>query len=217
MPTLTATDPRHDVTIEDVLRDYGRLIHWQVARMRIPPGSLEDMVQEATLAVMRKLDQFDPERGRIEAWICATVRHGVLDAMRATGGGPIRVSRHLLRRYREQGRELGEVCASLDEHLETGEEQTYRRVQENGAIPHTELVEKRDMLDHALRLIPNRHREVLDLLYPLNGSLPLPMREAGRRLGLSESRVSQLRKEALMSMRSMLGIPGKPPRYARAG
>jgi len=217
MPTLTAPPCSHDLTMDDVMRDYGKLVYWQVARMRIPPGSLEDMVQEAVLAIARKLDQFDPERGRIEAWICATVRHGVLDSMRATGAGPIRVSRHLLRRYREQGKELGEVCASLDEHMETGEEQSYRRVQDNGSMSHTELVEKRDMLDHARRMIPLRHREVLDLLYPVNGAIPLPMREAGRRLGLSESRISQLRKEALRSMRAMLGVCGEPPRYARAG
>lgn len=207
----------NDLTMEGVLRDYYNLIHWQVARMRIPPGSYDDMVQEAVLAVTRKLHQFDPERGRIEAWICATARHGVLDSMRATGGGPIRVSRHLIRRYREQGKELGEVCASLDEHMETGEEQTYRRVQDQGEMAHTELVEKRDMLDHARRMIPKRHRQVLDLLYPLNGTLPQPMREVGRKLGISESRISQLRKEALMSMRAMLGVSGQLPRYARAG
>ena len=84
-------------------------------------------------------------------------------------------------------------------------------------MTHTELIEKRDMLDPARRMIPKRHREVLDLLDPLDGALPMPMREAGRRLGISESRISQLRKEALLSMRSMLGVAGKPPRYARAG
>jgi RNA polymerase sigma factor (sigma-70 family) len=203
--------------MEEVLNDYGKLIQWQVARMRIPPGSYDDMVQEAILAVARRLDQFDPERGRIQAWICATVRHGVIDSMRATGGGPIRVSRHLIRRYREEGKELGEICASLDEQMETGEENTYRKVQDTAEMSHTELVEKRDMLDHAMRMIPTRHREVLDLLYPLNGTLPMPMREVGRRLGISESRISQLRKEALLSMRSMLGVSGEPPRYARAG
>jgi DNA-directed RNA polymerase specialized sigma subunit len=66
-------------------------------------------------------------------------------------------------------------------------------------------------------MIPQRHRQVLDLLYPLNGSLPQPMREVGRQLGISESRISQLRKEALMSMRAMLGVSGQLPRYARAG
>ncbi|MEM8883107.1 MAG: sigma-70 family RNA polymerase sigma factor [Planctomycetota bacterium] len=217
MSMATEETLAHDLCMEDVMRDYYSLIHWQVQRMRIPPGSYDDMVQEAVLAVTRKLPQFDPERGRIEAWICATVRHGVLDCMRSTGGGPIRVSRHLIRRYREQGKELGEVCASLDEHMETGEETTYRRVQSKDEMSHTELVEKRDMLEFARRMIPKRHREVLDLLYPLSGEMPMPMREAGAKLGISESRISQLRKEALLSMRSMLGVAGKPPRYARAG
>ena len=217
MSMATETTRKNDLTMDAVMEKYGKLIQWQVARMRIPPGSYDDMVQEAILAIARKLEQYDPERGRIEAWICATTRHGVLDCMRSTGGGPIRVSRHLIRRYREAGKELGEVCASLDEHMETGEEASYRRVQDKLEMEHTELVEKRDMLDHARRMIPKRHREVLDMLYPLDGGMPIPMREAGERLGLSESRISQLRKEALMSMRSMLGVKGAPPRYARAG
>jgi RNA polymerase sigma factor (sigma-70 family) len=216
MPTLLKA-PRNELTMEGLLSEHGNLIRWQVGRMRIPPGSYDDMVQEAVLAVARKLDQFDPERGRLQAWICATVRHGVLDCMRATGGGPIRVSRHLIRRYREQGKELGEVCASLDEHMETGEEHTYRRVQDTAPPPHTELIEKRDMLEFARLRIPERLRDVLDLLYPLDGSEPLPMREAGRRLGMSESRISQLRKEALRGMRASLGVRGRVPRYARAG
>lgn len=219
MTTATETNPTktNDLTMDDVLSKYGKLIQWQVARMRIPPGAYDDMVQEAMLAVTRKLHQFDATRGRIEAWICATTRHGVLDCMRSTGAGPIRVSRHLLRRYREEGKEIGEICASLDQHMETGEEASYRRVQDKVEMAHTELVEKRDMLDHARRMVPKRHRAVLDMLYPLNGAMPMPMREAGDKLGISESRVSQLRKEALLSMRSMLGVDGKPPRYARAG
>jgi len=140
----------------------------------------------------------------------------LLDAMRSQGGGPIRVSRHLMRRYREEGKELGEVCASLDEHMETGEEASYKPVHDTGRVSHTELVEKRDMLEHARRMIPKRHRDVLDMLYPINGALPTQMKDVGQRLGISESRVSQLRKEALMSMRSMLGVTGKLPRYARA-
>jgi len=216
MPMLLDSRP-NALTMDEVLADYGNLIRWQVARMRIPPGSFEDMVQEAVLAVARKLDQFDPARGRIQAWICATVRHGVLDSLRATGGGPIRVSRHVIRRARERGEELGEVCASLDEHMETGEEHTYRPVQDPGSMTHTELIEKRDMLEHARRRIPALHRDILDMLYPLDGRDPLTMREAGARIGLSESRVSQLRKEALRGMRASLGVRGRVPRYARAG
>ena len=204
-------------SMESILRDHYNLIHWTVSRMRLPPGSYDDMVQEAVLGLTRRLVQFDENRGRLEAWIVATARHSVLDAMRSQGGGPIRVSRHLLRRYREEGKELGEVCSSLDERLENGESQSYRPVHMRDPMPHTDLVEKRDMLEHARRLIPTRHREVLDMLYPLDGRLPTPMREVGTRLGISESRVSQLRKEALMSMRSTLGVTGKIPRYARAG
>ena len=44
--------------------------------------------EEAVLAVARKLDQFDPERGRLQAWICATVRHG--DRTRSATGLPQR-------------------------------------------------------------------------------------------------------------------------------
>ncbi|MHC4953658.1 MAG: sigma-70 family RNA polymerase sigma factor [Planctomycetota bacterium] len=213
----STTKTNNNLTMESILREHYNLVHWTVSRMRIPPGSYDDMVQEAVLGLTRRLEQFDENRGRLEAWIVATSRHSVLDAMRSQGGGPIRVSRHLIRRYREEGKELGEVCSSLDERLENGESQGYTPVHTQDRMPHTDLVEKRDMLEHARRLIPTRHREVLDMLYPLDGRLPTPMREVGQRLGISESRVSQLRKEALLSMRSTLGVTGKLPRYARAG
>jgi len=161
----TTKNTRSKLDMELVLRDYYRLIHWTVSRMRIAPGSYDDMVQEAVLGLTRRLHQFDENRGRLEAWIVATARHSVLDAMRSQGGGPIRISRHLLRRYREEGKELGEICSSLDDHMETGEEASYKPVHNRDRMEFTELIEKRDMLEHARRMIHKRHREVLDMLW----------------------------------------------------
>jgi RNA polymerase primary sigma factor len=61
-------------------------------------------------------------------------------------------------------------------------------------------------LRKAVEELPEREREVVKLRYGINGDEPTPLRETGRRLGLSSERVRQLESEALerLSMRREL-------------
>ena len=49
----------------------------------------------------------------------------------------------------------------------------------------------------AVSRLPDREREVVKLRYGINGDEPTPLRETGRRLGLSPERVRQLESKAL--------------------
>jgi RNA polymerase primary sigma factor len=49
----------------------------------------------------------------------------------------------------------------------------------------------------ALNQLPDQEREVIGLRYGLGGGDPTPLREAGRRLGLSPERVRRIEHKAL--------------------
>jgi RNA polymerase primary sigma factor len=56
---------------------------------------------------------------------------------------------------------------------------------------------RQEALRSALSHLPERERNVVKLRYGINGDEPTPLRETGRRLGLSPERVRQIEGEAL--------------------
>ena len=56
---------------------------------------------------------------------------------------------------------------------------------------------RQEALRSALQHLPERERTVVKLRYGINGDDPTPLRETGRRLGLSPERVRQIEGEAL--------------------
>jgi RNA polymerase primary sigma factor len=56
---------------------------------------------------------------------------------------------------------------------------------------------RKEALQEALQHLPERERNVVKLRYGINGDDPTPLRETGRRLGLSPERVRQIEGEAL--------------------
>jgi RNA polymerase primary sigma factor len=56
---------------------------------------------------------------------------------------------------------------------------------------------REESLRSAVSQLPDREREVVKLRYGINGDAPTPLRETGRRLGLSPERVRQLEGVAL--------------------
>jgi RNA polymerase primary sigma factor len=56
---------------------------------------------------------------------------------------------------------------------------------------------RREALREALEHLPERERNVVKLRYGINGDDPTPLRETGRRLGMSPERVRQIEGEAL--------------------
>ena len=52
-------------------------------------------------------------------------------------------------------------------------------------------------LRHALGELPERERTVLALRYGIDGGDPTPLREIGRRLGITPERVRQIESKAL--------------------
>ena len=71
-----------------------------------------------------------------------------------------------------------------------------------------ELSLREQTLREAVEQLPERERQVVKLRYGINGDEPTPLRETGRRLGLSPERVRQLESEALEHLATQREVEG---------
>ena len=190
-----------------LLTEWMPVVERTVGRMRIPPHSLDDLVQEALVGLIERLRLYDPERGALGAWVRFTARHVVLDHLRRRGGGVVRLTRHQMRARREAGLDVATLCVSLEEPVCTFADGGGSRIADLLPDPsgaRAEAVERRELVEAALAAVDDRERSVLDLLYPRDGRAPWILRRVGARLGISESRVAQLRERAFEKMRAAL-------------
>lgn len=138
---LLARIARGDSDALGVLYDrYARLAIAVAYRVLGEHGVAEDVVQEAFLAVWRRVDSFDASRGNARSWLLTIVRNGAID-----------------RRRGRHGRALQD--AALDDvafRLATGGEETFDTV---ASTVEAERVRE------ALATLPPEQREAIELAY----------------------------------------------------
>jgi RNA polymerase primary sigma factor len=107
-----------------------------------------------------------------------------------------------LREVRET-RDAARVVTSLDRPVGEDEDTTLGALIESGERGPDEEVEislRQDAVRTALERLPEREREVVKLRYGIDGDDPTPLREAGRRLGISSEEVRRLERRALTEL-----------------
>ncbi len=97
---------------------------------------------------------------------------------------------------REATRVITSLDRPVDEEGETGLGDLLAS-EEQGPAEVVEIGLRERNLRAAVEQLPEREREVIQLRYGIDGSEPVPLREAGRRLGVSPETVRQLEHEAL--------------------
>jgi RNA polymerase primary sigma factor len=100
----------------------------------------------------------------------------------------------------EEVREAARTVTSLDRPVGEEGETALGKLLEGGAPPVDEEVEvslSEQLLRRTIEELPEPERNVIRLRYGINGDDPQPLRETGRRLGLSAERVRQLESKAL--------------------
>jgi RNA polymerase primary sigma factor len=60
---------------------------------------------------------------------------------------------------------------------------------------------RREEVGQALGALPQRHQEILTLIFGMNGVEPATYQDIGGRLGISRERVRQLKEDALRKLR----------------
>jgi RNA polymerase primary sigma factor len=100
----------------------------------------------------------------------------------------------------EQTREVTRTITSLERPIgEEGETELGELLpsEERGPEEEVEIGLREDAVRTALEQLPEREREVVKLRFGINGDEPTPLREAGRRLGLSPEAVRRVESQAL--------------------
>jgi RNA polymerase primary sigma factor len=99
-----------------------------------------------------------------------------------------------------EARQAARVVTSLDRPVGQEEDTTLGQLLESDTRTPEEEVEialRQDAVRTALERLPEREREVVRLRYGIDGDDPTPLREAGRRLGISAEEVRRLERRAL--------------------
>jgi RNA polymerase primary sigma factor len=100
----------------------------------------------------------------------------------------------------DEVREVTRTITSLDRPVgEEGETELGDLLPSDAPAPEeeVEVTLTEESLRRALEGLPEREREVLRLRYGIDGEEPVPLREAGRRLGVSSESVRSIEKAAL--------------------
>ena len=100
-------------------------------------------------------------------------------------------------------REAARVVTSLDRPVGEEEDTTLGTLIESGDLAPDEEVEislRQDAVRSALERLPEREREVVKLRYGIDGDDPTPLRDAGRRLGISSEEVRRIERRALTEL-----------------
>lgn len=213
-----------------MIRDHLPLIRKIAGSLRrqLPPNmEFDDLVQSGMVGLLEAVRGFDPDRG-VAFTTYASVRiHGsMLDEIRRAVWAPRSVfqkARQIDEATRELQNESGRranqneiarrLGISADEYGELAREARFREfcqldhVSESGwastAQGPQEIVEREDFTDDLIQAIdnlPERERAILTMYYMQD----MKLHEIGREIGLTESRVCQLHKQAVGHLREQL-------------
>ncbi len=163
--------------------------------MRLPAGVLaatEDLESAAVIGLIQAIDRYDPARGvPFEAFAALRIRGAILDELRLVDDR----TRAERRQEREGETELDALVLSLDRIMAAGGEGHF--LADATLDERVDGAELRERLLGALDRLSTRQREVLARYYGDS----LTLREAGKRMGISEARACQLHGRALDHLR----------------
>ena len=162
--------------------------------------SMEDLVAEGNLGLLRAAERYDADRGvRFVTYAAWWIRRSILAALarrrRQDGRAEVGATRRRPRRVAHVsfegaggtgGRPPAEVIA--DERGEDPEQPVHRD-------------ELRRAVGAGLAFLPEREARVLQLYYGLDGRPALGLAEVGRELGVSRERARQLKARGLEQLR----------------
>lgn len=162
----------------------------------LPTAALgsEDLEAAGIVGLIQAVDRFDPARGiPFEGYATLRVRGAMLDEVRRLDD----LSRTARLRARDDGQRGAVSLEFLQERGELGDPTELAEVD-----VRAESDGLRDDVERALAAIPDRERSILASYY----SDGLTLAAIGRRLGVSEARVSQLHTRAIAQLRLVLGV-----------
>jgi RNA polymerase primary sigma factor len=111
-------------------------------------------------------------------------------------------------------KDIARVVTSLDRPVGDEEDSTLGAILASDADApdvEVELADRDDALRRALERLPEAQRDVVMLRFGIDGDEPTPLREAGRRLGISSDAVRKLERKALAELASSSELEALKP------
>lgn len=164
--------------------------------------SLEDVVSNGVIGLLKAIDNFDPEKGGFSACASAYINKYIrmgFDQCRAIHA----------KRYDRMTQEERSSCIveSLNEKVGDGETEFAESLASDEASP-SEAVEKASSIDAVRDAIDNaldaREQYIVRARYGLDGNEVLTLCEIAEKLGMTHERVRQIEVSALMKLRERL-------------
>lgn len=175
------------------MRPVNLLPYVRALSKRIGCGAVEpdDLEQVGMLALTVAQREFDEQRGCVlEAYLKGRVRAAMIDEVRRWAG-----RRGWLHRQRELESAGAELCPAAYPSAPSAPDEKYERR------------EIRGRLRAGIAALPARERQLITLRY---GEAPMKAADIAASLGISESRMYQLRARALDRLRRYLRPRGLP-------
>jgi RNA polymerase primary sigma factor len=149
--------------------------------------------------------------GQRERKIARAERELSLQLGRAPSDAEIAVATDLTLEEVEETREVTRTVTSLDRPVgadgDTGLGELLPS-HERGPVEEVEIGLREEAVHAALARLPEQEREVIKLRFGVGGDDPTPLREAGRRLGLSPERVRRIEHKALERLAGTREVAG---------
>jgi RNA polymerase sigma factor for flagellar operon FliA len=200
------------------------------AKLPIDAADKEDLINVGIMGLMSALEKYDASRNvQFETYAGFRIRGAVLDELRAKDWVPratrskdnkIEGALSALRKRLGRAPDENELAAHLGRgplriaHLDgrsaAGLSEKFRRedvleeMNENNPLALLVDMEFKDKLKQAIDRLPPKEKLVLSLYYYEE----LTMKEAGRVMELTESRVCQLHAQAVLRLREMIKFVG---------
>jgi RNA polymerase sigma-70 factor (ECF subfamily) len=169
---------RDESALAELYDRHGRAAFSLAYRVLGDPETAEEVVQEAFLALWRRAETYQPERGTVRSWLLTVVRNRAIDVVRIRDG-----------RSRTGGAAPRPV--STDDLVLVAEDDP-----EAEAIRSVEA----EVVRKALAALPPEQREVVDLAY--FGGLTYP--EVAARTGVALGTVKSRMRLALERLRALV-------------
>ena len=172
---------------------------------RIPEGVVEfdELVNTGVIGLIKALDKYDEKRSKFSTYAYIKIRGEILDYLRRLDPLPRNLREKIKNSDWEDYKEEVLFFISLEGELFNGSENLRVKDTLQGDTPNPEEVVLRqeliELLSKAISELPEREQLVLQLLFVEE----LDLKSVSEILGISVSRVSQLKAEALKKLREI--------------
>jgi RNA polymerase sporulation-specific sigma factor len=150
----------------------------------------DDLVSIGTVGLIKAIDTFDAQRGRLATYACRCIDNELLMMLRTKKKSAKEVSLYEPVGTDKEGNEIQiyDLCTKKDDVLENLERQE----------------ETKTLWDAMKKVLDEREYDVVVRRYGLEGRKEQTQQEVGELYGISRSYVSRIEKRALLKLRAVL-------------